>query len=139
MLEQNREELEKEYEKLKSSVGYFSKAISIGSIILCPFFLWMLLGMVLVPRWDIGEKIFIWIYIFSYLFCIFNYFVYAGISSEIMGALKRNDLIGTQEKCKKLKKYKYVLGFFVLIAQPWIILFLLSPFFLLISLLTFGC
>ena len=99
----------------------------------------MLLGMVLVPRWDIGEKIFIWIYIFSYLFCIFNYFVYAGISSEIMGALKRNDLIGTQEKCKKLKKYKYVLGFFVLIAQPWIILFLLSPFFLLISFLTFGC
>lgn len=131
----NREELEKEYKKLKSSIGYFSKAVSIGSVILIPVFLWMLLGMIIVPKWDIGDKIFIWTYIFSYLFCIFNYFVYASISSEIKGALEKNDLIVTQEKCKKLKRYRYILCFFVLIAHFGLIMAVLaSPIIMFIAL-----
>ena len=109
MNKSEREELEKRYIELKKSVGDFSVLVSILSLVSVLFFIVIFIMLFTAYNKTISNKIFLFGWTASYLFCLFSYFIYRFLSKSVSDALGRNEISQAINKYNRLSNYQYFL------------------------------
>ena len=109
MSKSEREELERKYIELKKSMGDFSVLVSILSLVFILFFIVIFIALLVVYDKTLSDKIFIFGWTISYVFCLFRYFIYRYLSRGVSEALNKNEMPIVINRYNRLSNYQYFL------------------------------